>query len=608
MNGIRISDTYLDLYPNTTFSIELVSPFYLGEDSDIIQGGILLTTAVPMSPRNRRILLYPDVLNNALRFVKNLQSTVMCEGVEMLQGYLEVTEATEKQASIRMVFNELAALKETPLSNLDLGEVPVDSDTLLQHATDTVFNPDGYNYVFASVHNPSLIEPKEGYDYTWREMQNRFNPSQNLMKVSPATPMLKAKYVLKKAFESQGYSVSNDVLNSRELNWLLLYSATSLYQDSTLGTIALDFAAQYKPLNRHVSDTIIATWVKNMCRLFSAAPFYNIFDKTVQIQRLDAVINAAPAHDWSSKLLKDYRITESDVDIDSLKFKAQTLSGINTEDIEVIDFLKYFSLQDFVIAMSQLPQDRSYALRNWDGRYYFSEHQADDAFAQRFIRYFPKDSQSLKSLKTANNKAAYEAPFDILPTAHTQIRRYNSGDTEVTQGGVPQSVFGYMPTAKLQGRAKVDRGDNPNPDALLLHRGMRLYDGSIHLPSYILPFSCNETDTPGMTHSLRINAPVKVGFDTNNPPPQYAPTPAQHSLHWAGEDGLYNRFWKQNVDFIREQRSVSFRMALHVVDIRNFRFNQKIAIKGRDYLVKKMKLTLTMQGLRETEIECISII
>ena len=574
--------------------MELTTPFYLGEDIDVLQGGFLFSVRVPLSPVNEKLLGFPQFVENANRFLKNKTATIVVQGVDMLSGILEVVESQKQEVSIRLIVNALAPLKETPLSTIDMGTLP--ENDLLDHANDTLLNPDDFPYIFFTVHDTIFSQEADTVrEFQAKEYQNRYVPAGfngiSVNRRSALTPFLKLNYVIEKIFASQGYRVFNNFQNTRELQWLCLYSARNLYQLNYISIEPYSVDLQNLKLNRHVSETPAAQFIKNVCRTFGVAPFANIFEQTVSFDRLDDVIAAAPAHDWTTMELKGYKITERDVDIESLK-AAETLSN----------FPDFSQLPSVATNGSAIPyNDRDYIYKTPDGRDYLFENGGTETVNDRIVRIYPDDTVNLNAKKDK----VYTTPFRQVNSQLNRIRYFGKADDEYISSGGIKFLSSVTPTLDL--KSCNAEGKNVTPDALIFFRGMKSYPSPVDVqpPQYSCPLATNDIDFP---FNIINPEPVKVGFDVPNPPPQYAPVLAKHTMAWNGENGLYNRFWKNTVDFIRTQRHVSKSVQLSVADIRNFQFNQKVTIGNMNYIVKKMKIVLTSQGLQPTEVDLVTCV
>jgi hypothetical protein len=155
MLGIRIKNEFLDLYSNTRLQFELNSPMYLGEDIDIIQGSYSFPATVPLGGKNRRLLNYPNLIDNADDLMKDEPCEIYVEGMMLFSGLLSVRSAINNQAKIYMIVSPLSQLKDVNLNELDLGTENMGGDvaSILAKAKDTTTSPESYNYIFFPVYN-----------------------------------------------------------------------------------------------------------------------------------------------------------------------------------------------------------------------------------------------------------------------------------------------------------------------------------------------------------------------------------------------------------------------------------------------------------------------
>ena len=178
-----------------------------------------------------------------------------------------------------------------------------------------------------------------------------------------------------------------------------------------------------------------------------------------------------------------------------------------------------------------------------------------------------------------------------------------------------QKMFSTI--ARQKGRWIEHLDNNPNPDILLMFRGLH-HRGTINAPGIpstlkIFPLTCSEakSDFAYFVGTTTNSAHYRVGYNVPTHAPQYNATyaseDAQYALIWTGEEGIYNRFWHEWYTFLQDARIVKRTLLLTVADIRNFSFKHKVVIANQAYFVKKMRVTLTRRGLQPTEVELVKI-
>ena len=82
-----------------------------------------------------------------------------------------------------------------------------------------------------------------------------------------------------------------------------------------------------------------------------------------------------------------------------------------------------------------------------------------------------------------------------------------------------------------------------------------------------------------------------------------------YTLHWEGEKGLYNKFWKDYVSFLQKSKhSTEQKIYINLVDLVNFDITKKKRFFGNDYLIKKLSVELDNQKDSITQEATINIV
>jgi len=106
MIGIRIDNTFLDLYGNTSITFDLNTPVFLGEDVEVLPGSFSFPINLPATTRNVRTLGYPQVEDNEDRFRIDEPCEVLVDGNVLFRGRLTVRSASFKTIRIYILINE----------------------------------------------------------------------------------------------------------------------------------------------------------------------------------------------------------------------------------------------------------------------------------------------------------------------------------------------------------------------------------------------------------------------------------------------------------------------------------------------------------------------
>lgn len=120
MLQLIISGEPVDLSPGTSISIEEESPVF---DKDTIPGGFSFPFVLPITPKNRRILGFPERVEKAGPMTTELPFQLFHSGKLRASGTVEITEASETyKASLYVRSGDFASkINGKKLKDLDLG-------------------------------------------------------------------------------------------------------------------------------------------------------------------------------------------------------------------------------------------------------------------------------------------------------------------------------------------------------------------------------------------------------------------------------------------------------------------------------------------------------
>jgi len=82
----------------------------------------------------------------------------------------------------------------------------------------------------------------------------------------------------------------------------------------------------------------------------------------------------------------------------------------------------------------------------------------------------------------------------------------------------------------------------------------------------------------------------------------------QYNEQLDGVDGIYEKFWKYWLLYKGKRKIVSLPMRFEFRDLNRLNFAQKIRVDNVQYLIKKIKVTLTMKGIKESLVELYTMI
>jgi hypothetical protein len=581
MFGIQIKNRFLDLLPKTVLSFELRNPAYLGEDIDVIQESFMFTISVPMTAQNKRLLVNPNRLDNAAFFLSDEECCVYCQGIEVFRGLITVRSATSQTAEVFVKVNTISLLKSKSLSQLNHDTVNLSAFNAIGYLGGSCLSPELRDFVCFPVWNPDYYQADD-FPFRNSNYQNLWgsDPTQDsVLKIkdkSPVTPFLKVNYLLRKMSQTTGFVLSNNWQVTRELEGLCSYNNRSIVSWNGEGTsYTIDPILDFK---NHVSKAKSSEYLKNLARLFNLGVYVNFFNNSLDITPNNTILQQSPRHDWTRRVISDHTKTES------LNFPSR------------FGFANTPSVLPNISKLTRYPNDATLAnspeglyLNDINNRYYHKPNDIQSELIAVELDNYVKISE--------DEKNAFNSPLGTLPNSRVFMNTY----------GVVSA-----PAIRQKGAYKIQNGEQSEAafeDRLVFYRGMTDFRDNLgninHYSGYFYPLASSEDTT---VTGYRI----KTGWDSSivpasQLPPQYVPDEVQHTLNWNGEKGLYNRSWNEWQNMLMLKRDVKLTLGLSIKEIRDFSFQNKIRIANREYLVRRLRVTLTESGLAPTEAELITV-
>jgi len=93
-----------------------------------------------------------------------------------------------------------------------------------------------------------------------------------------------------------------------------------------------------------------------------------------------------------------------------------------------------------------------------------------------------------------------------------------------------------------------------------------------------------------------INQKPVGGSTTHN-----IPFPA-YGIHWHGDTGLYENFWKKPLEFFSRTRQGEFKMVLDAATLKNIDFSRKYRFANANWLLSNIKIQVTNDGISPAQI------
>lgn len=562
MIGIIVNDELLELYGKTRLELTLRNPAFVGGDIDKIAGSYSLPITIPLTPKNTRLLNFPNVVENTAGLVTDVPCQLMYAGLTIFNGLLSVRSAEQGKAKLYIVFDASIELKNTRLTDLPLDVLSFNTIAeALSAAKASASAPLSYNYAFFPVLNEDyfsaedLPEIEQGGDAWPRRYQNYYDVDTQQFISSEyqrsAMPFVRLDHIIEKIATATNNAITNNWQTTDELKALYCYNNTNLYAPGSTSW-ALDWE-----LANHVPDISSAEYLKRLSRLFCLGLFYDRFKREYELTPLSEIITRNYKHDWTNKAAPEYSVSQNKDYPAAFRFKAGAdgLHSINVFDppaafTEIESYLDFYG-----------PSPLAYG-------WYYSKDVNSFLFSPEIpnIR-LAKVKKMFRELRLETTGDEYE--FKTGPLFMNQ-------SFEEDQFGLFHQIqpLRAAPQISLQGGKTEDL-------RLILYRGMHAnYDAKLY------PFATNNIYDP--TETIIPTADV--------------------SLLWNGDKGLYNKYWLRWVEFLKAKKDVERVINLSLIDILNFSFKDKVLIENNQYFVKELKIVLAPEGIIPARAKLASVI
>jgi len=579
MIQIKIGDDFLDMPEDARLTVELNNPLFAkASNANSILGSFSYPFVLDVTSKNRYLLDYADLLDgfNNYSTVENVQ-LYFC-GTILFTGYLEVSKAGDKTFKCNFIFNPFIRIKGKKLPEVFSSDVrrvgqEITENSMLDHANQTALNPENHDYIFFPVYNPRFFEEGNNPPETpvlsdpliWQKFQNLWHVGQQSFVESSfnqiAMPFVKTNFVLEKIFEYSNVALDNQWIND-ELDKMVIYNNYSIYEST--GTFSTSIS-----ISNHLPNIGSAEYISQIARLFNLGVFPQYLNNDVSIVPFESFAFNEPKKDWTKKAIKGYNTNSGGQIFNEFCFEPcssdQRDQGFYARNDLKIDELDYFELDSDI----QIPGVKViYNLYN--NTYYLSGFidpppPGYDFYATTLGKgkpckklSFPGSSFSSKMQPTYMTRRPFEVAENISATFHCP-EVWVKGNI-IYSGSNSDTQNADVPITKI-----------------MMYRGM--YEGNVAGDLY-----------PHASTVVETADEVSTG---------------EYSLQWLGEKGLFNTWFKKSFGKF-DGRVVDKSFRLHLRDIKNFDFSDKIKMENRHYYIKKMRITLTNKGILPVQTELVS--
>jgi hypothetical protein len=602
----------LDLYPDTSVELELVNPAFTSADEG---GSFSYPFDLPGTSTNHRITGHAYLLEKRDVLGISIRAKLSLFGLPVADGVLKITfPVSRERIRVYLVVNTFAdlikskSLKDITYADREDFDLPVDVET---HMGDAVA-PGSKEYAFF----PSLIGEVD--DFFQNEFINAGGLGNFFSYFSESyitcVPHPYAYNVYKRLVEQQGYQFDDRFFSTAtDLRNLVLYHHRVSRYDDALGKWYIDMLEAVPNVSastyiRALSSMFgLVAYVDNRRLAYTLVPLASL----VSAPHLEWTDRAAPGHevtplddngytlnfDWSSDPLHEnwftfqFQTMIRRANNSYYKWENERSVGKREELNDVTmpadrethwateEKCFYFwqdsewkrlaynlkgTVADYATVVS--PAEGDVWLSTDHDAYYIWLHR-DEIFGgisdPEWFHFCFRRTDNLVIAAGETKKTASAHPVEL------HLRNY----TNLT---VPLPADKFMPAPGFLDRTA---GEADKSIRLLIYRGL----DATEYPGYRYPFATPDVyDTRG----------VKVGT---------------HSLRWDGEHGLYEKFWRPWLDFLGSTRKVTRSLRLNAADIFNLDLTKQLRIENINYLIGKINVAITMQGITPARAELYTV-
>ena len=522
MEIITEQGEHFDVPADYSFDFEFINPMLSEVGSQTAPG------TLPYTTRNLKLLDYPQRFDRAKKYLIK-RSVLLRAGTFQKRATQAVLKANEKDKIVTTFYMDEATfyekIKDVQMSTVNYGGTRTGTvRELFNLCSDVMFNRrvddfhlfpvvagfDGKKYTSGIWLNKIRIDPDTKAASLWDQSTSQLEIDGTMVDVPfgfGVTPFLKVSFVIKKIIEHFGYSLGESVFES-DVSFKQLVLVNNV-ADAIVGGV-LDYTQLLPTCN--VSDFILALQKK-----FGLVFICDDTKKTISVTLIDDNISREPDVDLTRFAAELPRIEWHDNE--QLKISAKTSIKSAAPPCELLSDLvvKYGEItllkNDYGIQTNGklyyvAPENTIYR------RYYAEGHIA--ASLQRFSPYFNYYSSKSKTM------VEYASDDEQLPMFRNRIKMTKSDGNDVYN-------FFYVPTVPeiiLLNSSLVKEGDDIDNNQTTADIKIMF---CFKVPE--LQKEKNSGTLISMGTTVKYDYPGEIW--------------GNWSLRIAGEDGLYERFWRK---------------------------------------------------------------
>lgn len=374
----------------------------------------------------------------------------------------------------------------------------------------------------------------------------------------PFVPFPNLKYVLYKTHTESGITIGFDGFFDEELSQLYMFNQESINNAKRLPPKGWKYRdAGVFMYSDIVPNLTISKLVNDFRYLFNTLIDYNSRTKSITIIPLQTLLEKREYTDYTNKLVRgfnlEYKLLNYGLNYTwvneplSTELLPEIASGTLAEDVEFKSSLPGSPIAGYLI--TKATKENKYY------RYNLTTHEWE-LYAEDLYPFV--SNNQLSELKTG------VSPLFTIEYPWTWISRPDT---------VPFDVKWLLPYTKQPGNLlPTDR--NEEPHRYMFYRGMKACDvkveegDEVYIPGEY-PF--------GSSHNYDYQG-NKVG---------------NYSLAWNAEDGLYNKFWRKWLEFLKNTKPVKVKLNLSLDDILNLDLTGKIRINNQLYFIDELEFEVS---------------
>ncbi|MFN4254530.1 MAG: hypothetical protein ACK4Q5_05950 [Saprospiraceae bacterium] len=597
MIQLFVNDETLDLRPDTSIGLELVSPAFV-EDS----GSYSYPFDLPRTQKNLRLLGDPARLDRREKPKTSIAARLFVGGSQVCEGALRFSfPAAGQTIKVFLVVNGFAdAIADKTIRDIN-HQAPqnfVTLSALQTHMADTVNSPASHEHVFFPVY--------AGEKYN---LQNPFTGGVFYPEFfeSKAAPFPYLYFIVKRIFDTFGWAWDDRFFSiSQELRTLVLVTPREIERNSS-SAFPLD-------LKNIVPKVGIGAFLKAIAGMFGLGLFFTSSRRRATLLPLKTLVTQSDYTDWSRKADEKFEVTIDQPDGFTLGFDWDSKDELHN------DYLR----KNFRLAV----RASGYYLWSFENVVEAFDNLAGLSGMANLTTYWVNKEQCFYWWQAGSSS------WIRLNYIYKGVLANSAAVTSPSEG----DLYYFTDQEQYQIRIRTSGGGlNWRPfahrraDDYVVGRGVKsirsvahpvnfyyLWLGNVYTyPAYFIT-DASTVDSAQAEQDTAIRLLFYRGYNTST----IGPVPfgsldvknmvagaviANYSLFWDGQYGLYEKWWKEWLDFLSKTKKVERKIRLSAGDLAALDMTKKYRIHNVDYLLGRVSVNITMRGIQPATVELYTI-